>query len=176
MAQLAADGSAAQAPTYEQWLEEQCDLGLLVVDIDDFLDEIMAELTGTSVTGWISGLRPRDVQRRRPGACLLRRGRQALLGVGEGVSAAAREPQGCGGKANLTAAQRWWRTMPEDVTVEQAQAGLDRFTSLRADARVRVSAEGRSTVAAIADTEPLAPGSCCTVSGRNRRWTGRSRG
>jgi hypothetical protein len=28
MAQLAADGSPAQAPTYEQWLEEQCDLGL----------------------------------------------------------------------------------------------------------------------------------------------------
>jgi transposase len=60
-------------------------------------------------------------------------------------------------KANLTAAQRWWRTLPDDVTVEQAQAGLDRFTSLRADARVRVSAEGRSTVAAIADTEPLTP-------------------
>ena len=35
MAQLAADGIAARAPTYEQWLEEQCDLGLLVVDIDD---------------------------------------------------------------------------------------------------------------------------------------------
>ncbi len=40
---LAADGSAAQAPTYEQLLEEQCDLGLLVVDIDDYLDEIMDE-------------------------------------------------------------------------------------------------------------------------------------
>ena len=41
MAQLAADGRAAQASTYEQWLEEQCDLSLLVVDIDDYLDEIM---------------------------------------------------------------------------------------------------------------------------------------
>jgi hypothetical protein len=40
MVQLAADG-AAQAPTYEQWLEGQCDLGLLVVDIDDYLDEVM---------------------------------------------------------------------------------------------------------------------------------------
>ena len=38
---LAADGSAAQAPTYEQLLKEQCDLGLRVVDIDDYLDEIM---------------------------------------------------------------------------------------------------------------------------------------
>ena len=60
-------------------------------------------------------------------------------------------------KANLTAAQRWWRTLPDDVTVEQAQAGLDRFTSRHADARVRVSAEGRSTVAAIAEAKPLAP-------------------
>jgi len=41
MAQLAADGSAAQAAAYEQWLDEQCDRGLLVVDIDDCLDEIM---------------------------------------------------------------------------------------------------------------------------------------
>jgi hypothetical protein len=30
-------------PPYEQWLNEQCDLGLLVVDIDDYLDEIMEE-------------------------------------------------------------------------------------------------------------------------------------
>ena len=30
-------------PTYEQWLEELCDLGLLVVDIDEYLDEIMDE-------------------------------------------------------------------------------------------------------------------------------------
>ena len=30
-------------------------------------------------------------------------------------------------KANHTAAQRWWRTLADDVTVEQAQASLDRF-------------------------------------------------
>ena len=29
-------------------------------------------------------------------------------------------------KANLTAAQRWWRTLPDDATPEQAQADLDR--------------------------------------------------
>ena len=40
---LATDGSAAQAATYDQWLEDQCDLGLLVVDIDDYLDEILDE-------------------------------------------------------------------------------------------------------------------------------------
>jgi hypothetical protein len=35
--------SASSAVRNEQWLEEQCDLGLLVVDIDDYLDEIMDE-------------------------------------------------------------------------------------------------------------------------------------
>jgi transposase len=32
-------------------------------------------------------------------------------------------------KANLTAAQRWWRALPDDVTAEQAQAHLDRFAA-----------------------------------------------
>ena len=35
MAQLAASGCAADPPTFEQWIDDQCDLGLLVVDIDD---------------------------------------------------------------------------------------------------------------------------------------------
>ena len=60
-------------------------------------------------------------------------------------------------KANLTAAQRWWRTLPDDVTPEQAQADLDRFCSTRADTRMRATPEGKSTVAAVADSEPLAP-------------------
>jgi hypothetical protein len=30
-------------------------------------------------------------------------------------------------KVNHTAAQRWWRTLPDGVTVEQAQADCDRF-------------------------------------------------
>lgn len=60
-------------------------------------------------------------------------------------------------KANLTAAQRWWRTLPDDVTPEQAQADLDRFCSTRADTRMRATPEGKSTVAAVAEGEPLAP-------------------
>ncbi|GAB7146683.1 DDE-type integrase/transposase/recombinase [Mycobacterium riyadhense] len=60
-------------------------------------------------------------------------------------------------KANLTAAQRWWRTLPDDVTPEQAQADLDRFCRTRADARMRATPEGKCTVAALAETEPLAP-------------------
>ena len=60
-------------------------------------------------------------------------------------------------KVNHTAAQRWWRTLPDDVTVEQAQADLDRFASVRGDTRMRATPEGRSTVAALAETEPLQP-------------------
>ena len=60
-------------------------------------------------------------------------------------------------KVNHTAAQRWWRTLPDDVTVEQAQADLDRFASVRGDTRMRATPEGRCTVAALADTEPLQP-------------------
>jgi hypothetical protein len=60
-------------------------------------------------------------------------------------------------KANHTAAQRWWRTLPDDITVEQAQHGLDEFCRLRADARLRATAAGKVTVATLAATEPLAP-------------------
>jgi transposase len=60
-------------------------------------------------------------------------------------------------KANHTAAQRWWRTLPDDVTVEQAQASLDEFCRLRGDTRRRSTAEGKVTVADLAATEPLSP-------------------
>jgi transposase len=60
-------------------------------------------------------------------------------------------------KANHTAAQRWWRTLPEDITVEQAQDRLDEFCRQRGDARRRATAEGKVTVATLAAAEPLAP-------------------
>jgi transposase len=59
-------------------------------------------------------------------------------------------------KVNHTAAQRWWRTLPDDLTVEQAQASVDRFARLRGDTRLRATAAGRSSVAVLADAEPLA--------------------
>jgi hypothetical protein len=43
-------------------------------------------------------------------------------------------------KVNHTAAQRWWRTLADDVTVEQAQVDLDRFASVRGDTRMRATA------------------------------------
>ena len=37
-------------------------------------------------------------------------------------------------KANHTAAQRWWRTLPDDVSVEQGQDSLGRWCALRGEA------------------------------------------
>jgi hypothetical protein len=59
-------------------------------------------------------------------------------------------------KANHTAAQRWWRTLADDVTIEQAQASLDRWCALRGDTRLRPTGDGRATVVTVAATEPLA--------------------
>jgi transposase len=60
-------------------------------------------------------------------------------------------------KINHTAAQRWWRTLADEVTVEQAQVDLDRFAGLRGDTRLRATAGGKSTVATVAAVEPLHP-------------------
>src|SRR4051794_15582243 len=60
-------------------------------------------------------------------------------------------------KANHTAAQRWWRTLPDDLTVEQAQASLDEFCRLRGDTRLRATDEGKVSVATLAAAEPVAP-------------------
>src|SRR5574337_1013105 len=53
-------------------------------------------------------------------------------------------------KNNHTAAQRWWRTVADDVTPEQAQADLDRFCGTRADTRMRATADGKYSVATLA--------------------------
>ena len=58
-------------------------------------------------------------------------------------------------KANHTAAQRWWRTLADDVTIEQAQASLDRFCVDKMDVRRRVIGDERATVAVHASRERL---------------------
>ena len=62
-------------------------------------------------------------------------------------------------KTNHTAAQRWWRTLADEMSVEQAQADCDRFASMRGDTRMRRSTIGdrRATVATVAAREPLRP-------------------
>ena len=62
-------------------------------------------------------------------------------------------------KVNHTAAQRWWRTLAEELTVEQAQADCDRFATVRGDTRLRRSSTGerKATVATVAAREPLRP-------------------
>ena len=58
-------------------------------------------------------------------------------------------------KANHTAAQRWWRTLPDDITIEAAQASLDAFCVRVVDARRRVIDGRRDTVADHASLERL---------------------
>jgi len=61
-------------------------------------------------------------------------------------------------KANHTAAQRWWRSLPDDVTTSQAQAMLDRFCEQVTDQRRRNGSDGtRCTVADLAAAERLRP-------------------
>lgn len=62
-------------------------------------------------------------------------------------------------KANHTAAQRWWRTLPDDTTPEQAQAGLDAFCAAKTDTRIRVVDQDgtRCSVGALAAAEHLGP-------------------
>ena len=62
-------------------------------------------------------------------------------------------------KVNHTAAQRWWRTLADDLSPEQAQADCDRFAGVRGDTRVRRSTTGdrKATVATVAAREPLRP-------------------
>jgi transposase len=59
-------------------------------------------------------------------------------------------------KANHSAAQRWWRTLADEVTFEQAQAGVD-AVAVRLDGRARRRDGQRTTVGALADAEPLHP-------------------
>ena len=60
-------------------------------------------------------------------------------------------------KSNHTAAQRWWRTLAEELTPEQAQDNLDKFCRLRGDTRLRPTADGKASVATVASSEGLHP-------------------
>lgn len=61
-------------------------------------------------------------------------------------------------KANHQLAQRWWRTLPDDVTLAEAHASLDRFCQTVADQRQRVDDNGsQTTVAEMAAAEGLTP-------------------
>ena len=57
-------------------------------------------------------------------------------------------------KANHAAAQRWWRTLADDVAPTAAQAGVD-AVSVRLDGRIRRRDGLRTTVGALADAEVL---------------------
>ena len=59
-------------------------------------------------------------------------------------------------KANHAAAQRWWRTLPDDASPVQALARLDAWCATHGDARRRVRDGTRTTVGELAAAEPLA--------------------
>jgi hypothetical protein len=59
-------------------------------------------------------------------------------------------------KANHSAAQRWWRTLPDDTTWEAAQQGVD-VLAARMDTRRRVHDGQPVTVGELAAAEPLRP-------------------
>ncbi len=52
-------------------------------------------------------------------------------------------------KGNHSLAQRWWRTLPDDLTVVGAQASLDEFCARVGDTRRRSLDQTRTTVAAL---------------------------
>ena len=59
-------------------------------------------------------------------------------------------------KANHSAAQRWWRTLPDDASWDTAQRGLDDLAQ-RMDARRRIRAGQQVSVGELAAAEPLRP-------------------
>jgi transposase len=59
-------------------------------------------------------------------------------------------------KANHSAAQRWWRTLSDDATIETAQASLDRLCA-KLDGRKRRRDGVVTTVGELAAAEPLRP-------------------
>jgi transposase len=58
-------------------------------------------------------------------------------------------------KANHSAAQRWWRTVPDEWSMVRAQAELDRFCARVGDARTRRVDGKKLSVGELAAAEPL---------------------
>lgn len=59
-------------------------------------------------------------------------------------------------KNNHTAAQRWWRNLPDELTLEQAQQSLTAF-AMGQDGRKREGHDGSTTAAVMFTAERLAP-------------------
>lgn len=59
-------------------------------------------------------------------------------------------------KNNHTAAQRWWRTLPDELTAEQAQASVEAFARGQ-DERPRRTETGKTIAAAMFAAEALRP-------------------
>ncbi len=82
-------------------------------------------------------------------------------------------------KANHSAAQRWWRTVPDDFTMSQARMSLDAFCSAVGDNRARRRDGQASAVGALGDAEMARlsglPEGAASVPGHTNRHPGRVR-
>ena len=85
--------------------------------------------------------------RHRQGDRVVRRRREALRRVRSAICPPrSGNRKGVVEKINHTAAQRWWRTLADDLTVEQAQADLSTGSPpIRGDTRLRPTADGKAT-------------------------------
>lgn len=146
-------GALAHSGRWRAWLAESMDQPHVI----DALDRISRDLDGLPGTWRFDPMAT---------VCHPSSGRVtasfAAVAKHYGVSVAICPPRhgnrkGVVEKANHTAAQRWWRTVPDHVTVEKAQASLDRACAEHFDQRVRVIGEVRATVAAHAERERLGP-------------------
>ena len=143
----------------------------------DGLDRVTRALGG--VTAGVA-VRPDGHRRatRRPGRITAS---FAAVAKHYGVSVAICPPRrgnrkGVVEKANHTAAQRWWRTLADDVTVEQAQSVAGPLVRpASGDARLRATADGKATVATARRARAAAPGAAGAVPGDRHRSRGRSR-
>lgn len=78
-------------------------------------------------------------------------------------------------KNNHTAAQRWWRNLPDELALEQGQAGLESFARGQDD-QCREEATGSTTAAAMFGAQrlrPLPPTVFSVIVSEERTATGR---
>lgn len=146
-------GSLAHSSMFRCWLATSEEQPYLI----EGLDQICRRLGGVS-TGWRFD---RMATVCRPGSGKVT---ASFAAVARHYSTAVRicpprrgQRKGVVEKANHSLAQRWWRTLAEEVSMTGAQADLDGFCVRVGDARTRTVAGATVSVAELAATEPLAP-------------------
>lgn len=146
-------GSLAHSSMFRCWLAASEDQPHLI----EGLDQICRRLGGVS-TAWRFD---RMATVCHPGSGKVT---ASFAAVARHYSAAVRvcpprrgQRKGVVEKANHSLAQRWWRTLPEELSMAAAQTHLDNFCVRVGDTRTRQVAGAKVSVAELAAAEPLAP-------------------